>query len=44
MIVSKSWGSPATRCDGGIGSSRTCLYATATGLSPVNGGAPVTIS
>ena len=31
------------RPDGG-GSSRTCLYATATGLSPVNGGTPVTIS
>ena len=30
--------------EGGCGDSRTCWYATATGDSPVNGGAPATIS
>ncbi len=30
--------------DGGRGDSRTCWYATATGDSPVNGGAPATNS
>jgi hypothetical protein len=35
--------SPLSR-DGGIGCSSTCLDATATGLSAVNGGRPVSIS
>ncbi len=30
--------------DGSTGDSFTCLYATATGESPVNGGRPVNIS
>src|SRR5699024_625933 len=35
---------PAPHGGGGCGSSRTCWYAIETGVSPVNGGRPVSIS
>ncbi len=39
-----SGGTPATICDGGGTGSLTCLYATASGVSPVCGLAPVSSS
>ncbi len=44
MTRSSSVGIVGTARRGGGTSSRTCLYATLTGESPPNGGAPVAIS
>ena len=43
-LLERRAGRSGLRCDGGTGSSRTCLYATLTGESAVNGATPVTIS
>jgi hypothetical protein len=43
-IDSSCAGTSGTRVRIGGGTSRTCFIATATGLSPVNGGTPASIS
>ncbi len=42
--ASRSAGTSGASVEGGVGASFTCLYATATGESPENGGRPVSIS
>ena len=44
MIPSSPGGVVGTIVLGATGISCTCLYAIATGFSPVNGGLPVSIS
>ena len=42
--ASTATGTSGFSVDGGDGVSRTCWYATDTGLSPTNGGRPVSSS
>ena len=45
MTTASSFGGTSGLCaDGGTGASFTCLYAIATGVSPVNGGRPASSS